>query len=174
MRIHSESIIRHPRQAAFAAYRDQLGDIVPYLDDIREIRVAKRVVVGDSVKLHNIWVADREIPSFAKTFLKPHMLQWDDYADWRQDEHRCHWRLETFFKDGVRCTGMNTFLAVDANTTRVVLEGDLKIDLKKIPGVPRLLAGRMGPQVEKFIVSLISPNLQKVNDSLQRYLDDQA
>ena len=55
-----------------------------------------------------------------------------------------------------------------------MLEGDLKIDLKKIPGVPRLLAGRMGPQVEKFIVSLISPNLQKVNDSLQRYLDDQA
>lgn len=174
MRIHSESILRHPRDHAFAAYRDRLPDIVPYLQDIKEVRVLSRTENEGVVSLHNLWVADQEIPSYAKAFLKPHMLQWDDYADWKGDDRQCLWRLETFFKDGVTCSGSNTFLAMDANTTRVVLEGDLRIDLKKIPGVPRLLAKRMGPQVEKFIVSLISPNLQKVNDSLQRFLDDQA
>ena len=173
MRIHSESIIRHSRDVAFAAYRDRLPDIVPYLSDIKEIQVASRKESGDSVVLHNVWVADREIPGFMKGFLRPDMLQWDDYADWRSGEMRCHWRLETFFKKGVLCSGTNTFLSIDHSTTRVVLEGDLSIDLKKIPGVPRLLASRIGPQVEKFIVSLISPNLQRVNDSLQRFLDDQ-
>mgnify|MGYP002633954990 CR=1 FL=1 len=174
MRIHSESIIRHPRDAAFGAYRDRLSDIVPYLADIKEVRVLSRKEAPGSVTLHNLWVADREIPTFAKGFLKPHMLQWDDHAEWRDQERRCHWRLETFFKDGVLCSGTNTFLAIDPQTTRVVLEGELLIDLNKIPGVPRLLARRVGPQVEKFIVGLISPNLQKVNDSLQKFLDDQA
>ena len=173
MRIHSESIIRHARDVAFGAYRDRLPDIVPYLEDIQQIRTVSRTEEPGRVLLHNVWVADRELPAFAKGFLKPHMLQWDDHAEWRDQDRRCHWRLETYFGDGVRCSGTNTFLAIDPQTTRVVLEGDLLIDLDRIPGVPRLLARRVGPQVERFIVGLISPNLQRVNDSLQRFLDDQ-
>ena len=63
---------------------------------------------------------------------------------------------------------------IDEGSTRVVLAGDLEIDVKSIPGVPRLLAGRLKPQVERFIVSLITPNLEQVNTSLGRFLDDQA
>ena len=175
MRIHSESLIHHPREAVFAAYRDELADIAAYMSDIREIRVMSREDSGETTTLHNVWIAQREIPAFARNILKPEMLQWDDYASWQQADWTCDWKLETrVFTDSVRCGGSNSFVAVNDNTTRVGLEGYLEIELKQIPGVPRLLAGKLAPKVESFIVSLITPNLKEVNASLEAYLDAKA
>jgi len=172
MRIQSESVIHHPRDLVFKAYRDELPEIAAYMSDIEEIKVINRNEAGAEVRLHNVWVAQREIPSFARNIVRPEMLQWDDHAEWNQDTWTCDWQLKTrVFTDSVGCGGSNRFVAVDDNTTKVVLEGNLDIDLKDIPGVPRLLAGRIAPKVEAFIVSLITPNLKEVNASLQTYLD---
>ncbi len=175
MRIHSTSVVNHPRQRVFEAYRDQLPDIAAYIPDIREIQVQRRGDEGGRVQLHNVWIADRELPSFARGILQPDMLRWDDFADWDLAAWCCTWRMKTrAFTESVRCSGTNRFEAIDEGSTRVVLAGDLEIDVKSIPGVPRLLAGRLKPQVERFIVSLITPNLEQVNTSLGRFLDDQA
>ena len=56
----------------------------------------------------------------------------------------------------------------------VRLTGDLQINVKEIPGVPSFLAKRLAPQVEKFIVSLITPNLEQVNKSIERFLDAES
>ncbi len=172
MRIHSESLVRHPRELVFRAYRDELPAIAEYMSDIQEIRLLSREDSGEQTRLHNVWVAQREIPSFARQIVRPEMLQWDDHAQWDESIWTCDWQLKTrVFTDSVACGGSNRFLAVDDNTTRVVLEGSLEIDLKHIPGVPKLLAGRIAPKVEAFIVSLITPNLKEVNASLETYLD---
>lgn len=174
MRIHSSSVVNHPRERVFEAYRDQLPDIAAYIPDIKQIVVESRED-GAKVKLHNVWIASREVPSFARGIIKPDMLRWDDFAEWDQADWACAWRLRTrAFTESVRCSGTNRFEAIGSTKTRVVLSGDLDIDVKSIPGVPRLLAGRLKPQVEKFIVSLITPNLEKVNESLGRFLDDQG
>ena len=78
------------------------------------------------------------------------------------------------FTDAVRCEGTNTLVRVDDQHTDVVLDGQLDIDLKEIPGVPRLMAGRMRPQVERFIISLITPNLKETNAAMGRMLDARA
>lgn len=172
MRIHSESLIRHSREDVFLAYRDHLPEVVPYIPDIKEIIVNSRQETEGGVKLHNIWVAEREVPAFARTFIKPEMLRWDDFAEWKTGEYRCYWTLKVrVMTDAVTCSGTNTITSVDAGTTKVVLDGDLAINLKQIPGVPSLLAGRIAPQVESFIVSLITPNLEGVNKALGSYLD---
>ena len=140
---------------------------------MKEIRVEKREVGDGTVTIHNIWIADREVPVYARAFLKPEMLQWDDYAEWKDAESRVYWKLRLrVFTESVTCGGTNTFERVDDKTSRVRLEGDLDIDVKSIPGVPKLLAGGLKPKVEKFIVSLITPNLQRVNESLQQFLDE--
>jgi len=173
MRIHSESLIHHPQPAVYDAYRNRLSEIAAYIPDVREIRVEKREEGEGAATIHNVWIADREIPVFARAFLKPEMLQWDDFAEWKDDEGRVYWKLRLrVFTDSVTCGGTNTFERVDDDNTRVRLEGDLDIDVKNIPGVPRLLAGGIKPKVEKFIVSLITPNLKRVNESLQQFLDD--
>ena len=175
MRIHSESLIRHPQPKVYQAYRDRLPEIAEYIPDVKEIVVESREAYDGGVKIHNVWIADREVPVFAKAFLKPEMMRWDDYADWRDAESRVHWKLKLrVFTDQVTCGGTNTFKKVDERTTAVVLEGDLDIDLKNIPGVPKLFAGGLKPKVEKFIVSLITPNLERVNESLQQFLDEKG
>ena len=176
MRIHSESLIRHSQEKVYAAYRDRLPEIAEYIPDVKEILVESREDVGSGVvKIHNVWIADRSVPIFARAFLKPEMLRWDDLAEWRDEEHRVHWTLKLrVFTDQVTCGGTNTFYEADNGQTRVVLDGDLDIDLKNIPGVPRMLAGGMKPKIEKFIVSLITPNLERVNESLQQFLDEKG
>jgi len=173
MRIHSESLIRHPQEKVYGAYRDRLPEIAAYIPDVKEIRVESREDRDGEVTIHNIWIADRDVPLFARAFLKPDMLEWDDYAEWKDAESRVYWKLRLrVFTDSVTCSGTNTFEAASDGTTKVRLEGDLDIDVKSIPGVPRMLAGGLKPKVEKFIVSLITPNLQKVNESLQQFLDE--
>jgi len=174
MRIHSESMIGHPQSEVYEAYRDRLPEIAAYIPDVKEIRVESREDGDGTVKLHNLWIADREIPVFARAFLKPEMLEWDDHARWSDAESIVRWDLKLHvFTDSVTCSGTNTFVSEGDEKTKVVLEGDLDIDLKSIPGVPKLLAKGMKPKVEKFIVSLITPNLEQVNVSLQQFLDDQ-
>lgn len=175
MKIHSESVIHHPLDRVYETYRDRLAEIADYIPDVKRIDVESREESEGVVKLHNVWYAEREIPRVVRSVLKPEMLQWDDYAEWHAEEYLCHWTLRTrVFTDDVSCGGTNTFVAVDEGSTRVTIAGDLSVELSNIPGVPRLLGRKLKPQVEKFIVNLITPNLEQVNGSLERFLDDLA
>lgn len=173
MKIHSESRIRHPQSLVYTAYRDRLPEVVPYMPDIAEISVVSREDRPQGPRLHNRWRSDRDIPTVVQRFLRPEMLCWDDHAEWFDDEGACSWRLSIpAFPTQVQCAGRNTFVA-DGAHTRVVLTGELTIQADKIPGVPRLLARTMAPQIEKFIVALITPNLERVNGALGEFLDAQ-
>jgi hypothetical protein len=174
LEFHSESVIRHPRDRVYRAYRDQLPEIAPHIPDITRITVLSRETTADGVRLHNEWVAAREVPSYARAFVNPEHLRWDDFADWVDADFRVDWRIGTrVFTDAVRCAGVNRFHE-HPEGTRVALTGDLGIDLRKVPGFPRFLAGRIGPEVERFVVSLIAPNLERVNASIGRFLDAQT
>lgn len=174
MRFTSTSTIAHPRAAVFAAYRDRLPEIVAYMEDISEVVVLSRADEGGVTTLHNEWHSAREVPKVAQAFIKPDQLQWDDYASWDEGAFRCTFDIKTrAFREAVRCHGTNTFVE-EGGVTKVVLEGLFEVDLKHIPGVPRLLAGRIAPQIEKFIIQLIQPNLEKTNQAVGAFLDAQG
>ena len=173
MRINSESRIHHPIDLVYRCYRDHLPEVAPYTSDIKEIIVKSREEAEKGPQIHNIWVADREIPKVAQGLVKPDMLRWDDFAEWDDERQYVDWRINIpSFPDQVKCSGRNAFVADGPNCTKVLLTGELEINVRKIPGVPRLLAGRIAPKIESFIVMLITPNLEKVNQSLERYLDE--
>jgi len=175
MKIHSVSPVHHPQEQVYRAYRDRLSEIAAYIPDIKEITVVSREEADGVVRLHNVWVAQREIPRVLQVVVKPEMLRWDDHATWKDAESCCDWVLRLrVFTESVRCRGTNRFQADGPRRCRVLLDGDLDIALERVPGVPSLLARRIGPQVERFFVSLITPNLERVNQSLERFLDDQA
>jgi hypothetical protein len=172
MKINSESRIHHPQPAVYAAYRDRLPEVAAYIPDIKEILVQSRQPTAAGVSLHNLWIADREIPRMVQGFVKPDMLRWNDYAEWNDAGAYCDWKLQIpAFPNNVTCSGRNAFYA-DGSGTRVVLTGDLEIN-PNFPGIPRLVASRLAPQIEKFIVMLITPNLERVNQSLGAFLDAQ-
>lgn len=172
MKINSESRINHPQPLVYEAYRDRLPEVASYIPDIKEIRVESREQTAGGIKLHNLWIADREIPRVVQGFVKPDMLRWNDYADWNDGGAYCDWQLQIpAFPDNVTCSGRNAFFA-DGEGTRVVLTGNLEIN-PNFPGIPRMVARRLAPQIEKFIVMLITPNLERVNQSLGAFLDAQ-
>jgi hypothetical protein len=175
VKIQSESRIHHPLERVYSCYRDQLPEIAPYTPDIKEIVVHSREELEQGPKIHNEWIADRDLPKVVANLVTQDMMRWNDFAQWSDEAHHVDWVLQIpAFPNQVKCSGRNAFFADGPDATIVRLSGDLEISLKNIPGVPRLLAGRLTPKVESFIVKLITPNLEKVNHSLERYLDAQG
>ncbi|HND30359.1 MAG TPA: hypothetical protein PLA94_10185, partial [Myxococcota bacterium] len=124
------------------------------------------------VSLHNEWVGKGEIPKVAQGIIRPEMLRWDDYAEWDDARSLVEWTIKIrVFSENFKCSGVNRFVEEGPGRTRVNLTGNLELSLKDIPGVPRILAGTIAPQVEKFIVALIKPNLEQTNEAVGKYLD---
>jgi hypothetical protein len=93
-----------------------------------------------------------------RPFVKPEMMQWKDDARWYDDRFSCDWRLELgFFTEQVDIRGATRFEALGADRCKVVIDGELKVDANNLPGVPRLLAGKIVGEVEKFVVKMITP-----------------
>lgn len=172
MQINAVSIIRHPLDRVYRAYKDELVEISAFMPNINEIKILSRQEVPDGTRLHNEWTGKGEIPKLVRGILKPEMVKWDDYALWNDVEHLCHWEIKTrAFTDNCTCKGINRLVAEGPDATRVTLSGTLDVHLQGIPGVPGFLANRVAPQVEKFIIALITPNLEQVNTALERYLN---
>lgn len=173
MKIHSESLIPHARDAVYETYRDRLPEVATFLPDVESITVMSRSDEEGRTVLHNVWFSNTDIPKAAQGFLKPEHLQWDDHAIWTHSAYQVAWRIETrVFSESFQCQGTNTFHAEGDGTTRVVVAGDLHIDLSNMPGVPRFIAKRLAPQVEAFIVKMIAPNLKQVNEAVGRYISE--
>jgi hypothetical protein len=111
----------------------------------------------------------------ARSFIKPEHLAWDDHATWTESDTRCEWEIKTRaqWADAISCSG-ETRLVADGERTQVILDGDLTVNVNKLPGVPKLMAKSLAPAVEKFIVALITPNLDATNVALGRFLDAQG
>lgn len=171
--IETTDEIAHDRETVFKTYRDELVELVPHLPDIEEITVESREEVDDNTtKLVNIWEAEpQEVPRVARSFIKPEMLKWTDYATWREDDWECDWEIEVgFLPDAVSCEGTNRYLEKDEGKTEIMIDGELSVDASKISGVPKFGSGKIGNIVENFVVKLITPNLTKVNRGIEKYL----
>lgn len=178
MKLDADARLAFPRETVFAAYRDRLPELVPYLPNVKAIRVEAREdgVDGQAsrTKLTNVWEADAEIPKLLHSIVSPDAIAWDDFAEWDEDTWSCRWRIEPrIFTRNVRCGGLNHYRAVDGGTV-LEIRGELEVDAKGLPGVPRLLAGRIAPAVEKFVVNLIRPNLVSTAEGLERFLQSEA
>ena len=171
MRIDVDSRIPFPRAVVFSAYRDHLPDLVPYLPNMKSIEVLERKEDNGKITLKNLWTAKTEIPKAAQAFIKPEMLTWFDHATWDNATFTNVWRTEMrAMTEVVDCRGGNSFEEAGPDATILRLRGELTLHLNKVPGVPRLLAGSIGPMVEKFIVALLKPNLEETSKGLEKYL----
>ncbi len=174
--INIKDTVQADRKTVFATFRDELVELLPHLPDIKSIEVKDRNEPDDdTVKVVNLWKADAaEIPRLAQAFIKPEMLEWTDYASWHADSWTCNWNMEVgFLKEAVTCKGTTTY-AEKGDQTEVTIKGELTVDARKIPGVPRIGAGKIGDVIESFVVRLITPNLTQVNRGLESYLKAKA
>lgn len=171
-RIDIRDTITYERGLVYETFRDDLKELAAYLPNIREIVVERHERTDEStVSVVNIWKATgEEIPTMARSFINPDMLQWTDRATWHDGSCSCDWIMEVgFLPQAVSCSGTTTYTA-RGDRTEVHITGELRVDAAKIPGVPRLLSGKIGGAVEEFVIKLITPNLKEVNRGAEKYL----
>jgi hypothetical protein len=160
------------RDIVFAAYRDRIHQLIPYLPNIRGFEVRSRREQGTVTELVNVWRGGGDIPAAARAFVSDNMLSWTDYARWDKTAYTCEWRFEPHaLADAVQCHGCNQFVA-SGRATRIEIRATLYIDASKIPGVPRWLAPRLGPMAEQLLSARIEPSMAQVNGALERFLSE--
>lgn len=175
MDLSAEATIQQPRDAVFRVYRDELARLLPYLPNVRNIEVQSRSAQGDRISMVNVWHGGGDIPAAVRKFLSDSMLSWTDYADWNESDHSCSWRSESHsFREAVHSQGRNVFLEAGAGASIIRIGGRIDVDAAKIKGVPRLLAGGVGPVIERFLVKQVQDNLQEVARGVDRYLRERG
>ncbi len=171
--IRNDTIITHPRELVYHTYRDRLPELVEMLDNIESMEELERREEGDTTHLLNEWKAQGEIPKIAQRWIKPEMLRWKDRATWHAQEWTVDWAFEmAFLTDRVTVQGKSFYRELGPSRTSLELRGELNIDAMGLPGMPRLIARKAGPVVERFVLALVQPNLVKTAQALQRFLDE--
>lgn len=171
MELRADATIPFERPVVFAAYRDKLVEMLPYLPNVRAIEVRKREEDGDVTRLLNFWKGGGDIPAAARAFVSEAMLSWLDTATWNQALFTCDWKIEPqAFTEAITCVGKNRFLE-DGSKTKLEIRGEISIDPKKLKGIPGFLSGKVSKAVEELLVSKIKPNLVSTADGLTKYLE---
>jgi hypothetical protein len=172
MELRTDARIPFPRDIVFAAYRDHIAELVPYLPNVRRIDVQSRHEEGPVVQLVNEWHGGGELPAGLRAVVGDSMLSWIDRAAWNSETFRCDWRSETrAFAEALRCAGCNAFVEDGPGKTLLQIRGTIDVDAKKIRGVPGFLAGKVGRTIEEFLGSRIETNLVETASGLAKYLE---
>lgn len=174
MKLDVSTELNHPPEKVFEIYRDKLPELVSYLPNVKSIEVKERKENGDSIFLLNRWKGGGDIPAVAKSFISEKLLEWDDHATWDAKALTCKWKtVADALKDALTSEGENFFEALPNGKTRFRVVGEVKVDGKKVPGVPRLLSGAVGTAIETFLGATLKPNLLAVAKGVEKYLDTQ-
>jgi hypothetical protein len=175
MDFRAEAVIEGPRDAVYRINRDKLVELVPFLPNVRKIEVTTRKEEGGKIKLVNVWHGGGEVPAAVRGFLSEGMLSWTDHAEWDESTFTVSWRSESHsFKDAVDSRGRNEFSSLGPNRSKITILGKLDVDASKVRGVPRLVAGTIGKQIEKFLIKQVQDNLIEVGKGTERYLKEKG
>ncbi|NWF58518.1 MAG: hypothetical protein HXY43_04200 [Fischerella sp.] len=174
MLISADTRISFPCSLVYATYRDKLVELVPYMPNVRYVKVKSRREENGRVYSVNEWHGGGEIPLAARAIISEDMLSWTEYNTWNEAEFSLSWQIETHaFSEAVNCTGKNHFIA-DGNSTIIKSRGELTIDPKQIKGVPRFIAKQIAHIVEDFLGKKIEPNLLQMSEGVRQYLEQQT
>ena len=176
MKFESSQVIPFPLEDVNRLVRDNLQELVPYLPNVRRIDAESREEVGKGqIRFVNRWHGKGEVPKVAQKLVQPDKLAWLDTATWDENEKTCRWEITPmFFRENVACRGVNFYRAEGPGKTRMEITGDLTIQSKGIPGIPRLLEKKIAEQIEKFIVKLLTPNIGSLAEGATRYLQEKG
>lgn len=180
MHFSKTSRVSHPADAVLDLMIHRMHEIVPFLPNVESIELREKEELADgTLRIIRYWQGTADtLPSALRPFISKETLGWTDTAHWFPAEYKVDWVLSTNVAAGLYdCSGTNWFEPDPKNpdkTTRIRVTGDLHVHPDQLPGVPRFLGSRLAPQIEKFVVDLLTPNMTDVATGLQSYFDARA
>jgi len=181
MQFSSTAIVSHPPTIVLDTMIERMEAIVPFLPNIDSITTSSKTRLPDGrLRIVRRWQGSlNQVPLLLRPFASPEWLAWIDTALWTPAQYKVDWThspalesLEAFYD----CSGTNFFEPhpdEPDKMTRMRITGALEVYPQRLPGVPQLLGQRLAPQIESFLIGLVTPNLTALAHGLQRYLDTQ-
>jgi hypothetical protein len=171
--------ITHPATLVLETMIERMETIVPFLANVESIARQERIELPHGrIQIVRRWQgAASAVPAPLSPFLSRDLFAWIDTAIWTPAQYKVNWTHTAAVPQVAKlyeCIGENFFEpdpAAPDTATRVRLTGNLSIHADAIPGVPTFLGRRLAPQIERFIVGMIEPNLANLATGLQRYFD---
>lgn len=176
MHVENTEIVPQPAKIIYPMVRDELDKLVPYMANIDRIdQLEYKRTSKTRVEILNHWYAKAEIPRIARSFVKPELFQWKDYALWKDDEFCVDYRIEGFvMKNVYELNGTNYFTPKGKDKTEIKVTFDLNIYPERFPGVPKFLARRAKPPIEQMIKRMLTPNMTSLAKGLNAFFEDQG
>ena len=176
MNFEKTTIVSHPASIVLETMIERMHEIVPFLPSVTRIDLISRDDLGeDQIKIVRRWQGTADAaPSGLRPFLTDEAMAWTDTALWTPSAFKVDWTLSTSMGKLYDCSGTNYFGPSPSDpdgATEMRVTGQLQVYPERLPGMPRFLGKKLAPQVEKFVVGLITPNLTDVAVGLQGYLD---
>ncbi len=168
---HSEPT-RHPRPTVFAAHRDRLLEVVPFLDTVQAVQALSRADHADgTVVLRHRWTGTpNALPALLRPMIPPQALVWEDTTTWDKGAWEARWVITLPALGPVfEVKGTNRFLETPQGCT-VEVEGDVALypdraaELGNIP--PAML-----PMIERFAIALVVPLIKQSGHAVAKVLD---
>lgn len=179
MKFNKSNKVSHPATAVLDLMINRMEEIVPFLPNVEGIELREREELADGrIRIVRHWQgAASNVPSALRPFVSAEMLGWIDTALWSPSAYKVDWAMSTSLSAFYECSGTNYFEPYpkqEETATRVRVTGELTIFPDKLPGIPSFLGSRLAPQVEKFVVALLTPNMEDLAKGLQAYFDGKA
>lgn len=158
-------------ETAFLLLRDRMPELVPFLHDVEEIRVLERAEGDGVVRILNLWQGSMErVPGPARPFVNRELVSWHDHATWTTSRREAAFRLEPRVGASVfTCAGTTRLIEVGEERATLRLEVDFEVYPERVPGVPRLLAGKLRGPIEQTIAGQVRPNLENLAGSIRAW-----
>jgi hypothetical protein len=169
-----DELVTYPVSRVYPVLRDELVQLPPYLPGVDRIELIEREALSEGrTRIDNKWFGNSSsAPPPVRPFITGEMTTWIDHALWQDEQKKVEWTFETvWFGKLYDCSGVNYFEDAGEGKTRIRLTGTIQVYPERVPGVPKLLARRLRPQVEKYLIQAVTPNLAQLPKALQAFLD---
>lgn len=160
-----------PRERLFVAHRDAFPEMVRHLDEIRSVKEKSRATHADgSVVVRNRWQGSRAaLPLLFQPLVPEQVLVWEDESRFDLHSCVCTWTIGIpGLGPMADVRGTHRYLE-HTNGTRIELEGTFDFHPERAPQMP--LPPGAAPLVERMIVALIIPLLEKSSAAMVRHLE---
>ncbi len=161
----------HPRDRVFRAHRDEFEAVVTALDDVRRVDLQSRAehAGGRLEQVHRWQGSPSALPVLVRPFVSEDLLVWRQTTLWDPATWRAEWSIEVpGLGPAMECRGINAYEeATPGSTIRVT--GSFVFLPQRAAQLQSVPASAV-PMVERMVVSLILPLIQRSGKAVSDYL----
>lgn len=171
---HQDTIPSNVEQV-YTLVRDHISDIAKFLPSVEKIEQinSTETETGKHEK-ENHWYANIQLPKLIAGYIPENLMRWKDFAYWDDNSKEVTYRLESFIGNQLfSAEGKNKFThSKTANEMILSVSCEVKIHGDALPGIPKLLARKITPAIEKLIEKMLEPNITSLGTGIKSYLED--